>query len=107
VNQNSFGWLKAQEEIQRRIEEDLHLKRRRTRMRVARLKEASKNSSTKADARKATIFRPDALPDAPTRVITSLHEDPEADLSEGLKFQPVADGGLNFIAVYKRGYEDE
>jgi putative transposase len=107
VNQNPYGWLKAQEEIQRRIEEDLHLKRRRTRMRVARFKEASQNSFTISDARKATMSRPDALPNAPTKVITTVNDDLDADLSERLNFQPVADGGLNFTAVYKRGYEDE
>ena len=48
LNQNPYGWLKAQEEIQRRIEEDLHLKRRRTRMRVARFKEASEKASVQS-----------------------------------------------------------
>ncbi len=59
-NQNPYGWLKAQEEIQRRIEEDLHLKRRRTRMRVARFKEASEKASVQRGAREATLGLPEA-----------------------------------------------
>ena len=61
LNQNPYGWLKAQEEIQRRIEEDLHLKRRRTRMRVARFKEASEKASTQTGAREATLALPEAV----------------------------------------------
>src|ERR1035437_4233933 len=57
-NQNPYGWLKAKSEIQCRIEEDLNLKRRRTRMRVARYKEASAKAPTRIGADEATLPRP-------------------------------------------------
>ena len=65
-NQNPYGWLKAQEEIQRRIEDDLHLKRRRTRTRVARFKEASERTSVRRGAPAATLTVRDSAPNPST-----------------------------------------
>jgi putative transposase len=109
-NQNPYGWLKAQEEIQRRIEEDLHLKRRRTRMRVARFKEASEKAPTQTSAPEATLIGPEAPLHAPTRNLKAQSGDVEAAPQEGFKHQSVEDiedGGLSFTAVYKKGYGDE
>jgi putative transposase len=68
-NQNPYGWLKAQEEIQRRIEEDLSLKFRRSRMRVARIKEASeKNSASRKNSKNVaarSLPQPEASTQAP------------------------------------------
>jgi putative transposase len=109
-NQNTYGWLKAQEEIQHRIEEDLHLKRRRTRMRVARYREASEKASTQIGAREATLIRPEAPLSASTRNLTAPSSDPESVPLEGFEHQSVEDiedSGLSFTAVYKKGYGDE
>jgi putative transposase len=109
-NQNPYGWLKAQEEIQRRIEEDLHLKRRRTRMRVARYREASEKAPAQIDAPEATLIRPEAPLNASPRNSTAPSSDLESAPLEGFKHQSVEDsenGGLNFTAVYKKGYGDE
>src|ERR1035437_5707965 len=110
TNQNPYGWLKAQEEIQRRIEEDLHLKRRRTRMRVARYREASAKAPTQIGAPEATLIRPEAPLNASPRSLTAPSSDLESAPLEGFKHQSVEDienGGLNFTAVYKKGYGDE
>ena len=110
LSQNPYGWLKAQEEIHRRIEEDLNLKRRRTRMRVARFKEASESASSKAGAPKPTKIRLRTQPPASTTITATQSGDLESALAEGMRFPPVADldgGGLTFTAVYKKGYGDE
>jgi putative transposase len=110
LNQNPYGWLKAQEEIQRRIEEDLHLKRRRTRMRVARYREASEKAPTPIGVPGTTLIRPEAPHYASTGSLTADSGDLEAAPIRGFKFQPVedlGDGGLSFTAVYKKGYGDE
>jgi len=110
LNQNPFGWLKAEEEIQRRIEEDLHLKRRRTRMRVARFKEASAKTSSRTGTRE----EPSALPEAVLHPLkTSLTTEKDAlefPLVGGFMYQSeeeIEDNGLNFTAEYKKGYELE
>lgn len=103
LNQNPYGWLKAQEEIQRRIEDDLDLKRRRTRMRVARFKEASAKAGT-IEAKKK---RPDTPPDASTKCATAQSNDLEANPMRGIKYPFIEGSGLDFTAVYKKGYEDE
>jgi putative transposase len=110
LNQNPFGWLKAEEEIQRRIEEDLHLKRRRTRMRVARFKEASAKTSSRTGTREV----PSALPEAVLHPLkTSLTTEKDAlefPLVGGFMYQSeeeIEDNGLNFTAEYKKGYELE
>jgi putative transposase len=54
-NADPSGWLKAKEEIQKKIEEDLHLKRRRTRSRAARHDEANQRSAVKGSAREAKL----------------------------------------------------
>jgi hypothetical protein len=104
-------WLaKAQEEIQRRIEEDLNLKRRRTRMRVARFREASGKTSTQTGAHEATLIRPEARFHASTRSLTAQCGDLEAAPMGNFRYQSVddiEDGGLNFTVVYKKGFEDE
>jgi putative transposase len=110
LNQNPYGWLKAQEEIQRRIEEDLHLKRRRTRMRVARFKEASEKSSTQTGAREAPLAMPEAVFHPSTRSLTTESGALESTPVGGFTYQPVEeieDAGLNFTALYKKGYEVE
>ncbi|MGD0156638.1 MAG: DDE-type integrase/transposase/recombinase [Terracidiphilus sp.] len=109
-NQNPYGWLKAQEEIQRRIEEDLHLKRRRTRMRVARFKEASEKTSVQRGTREATLILPEAPIHPSTRDLTTESGALESAPVEGFSYRPVEeieDGGLNFTAMYKKGYEVE
>jgi putative transposase len=55
--QSPDGWLKAKEDIMREIEEEFHMKRRRTRMRAARHNEASKNNFAKPDTCKATLLQ--------------------------------------------------
>jgi putative transposase len=110
LNQNSYGWLKAQEEIQRRIEEDLHLKRRRTRMRVARYKEASEKAPAQIGVPGTTLIRPVAQLHASTKSLTSLSSDLESVPLEGFKnpsVNDIEDSGLSFAAVYKKGYGDE
>ena len=110
LNQNPYGWLKAQEEIQRRIEEDLHLKRRRTRMRVARYKEASEKAPTQTGVPGTTLIRPVAQLHASTMSLTSLSSDFESVPLEGAanpSIDDVEDCGLSFVAVYKKGYGDE
>jgi putative transposase len=110
LNQNPYGWLKAQEEIQRRIEEDLHLKRRRMRMRVARYREASEKAPTQIGVPGTTLIRPEAPHYASTESLTADSGDLEAAPIGGFTFQPVedlGDGGLSFAAVYKKGYGDE
>ena len=110
LNQNPYGWLKAQEEIQRRIEEDLHLKRSRMRMRVARLKEASEKASIQARAREATLALPEAGLHQSTRGLATESGALESSPVGGFTYQPVEeieDDGLNFLAVYKKGYEVE
>jgi putative transposase len=109
-NQNPYGWLKAQEEIQRRIEEDLHLKRRRTRMRVARYREAAEKAPTQIGASEATLIRPEAPLNASSRSLTAQSGDVEAAPKEGFKHpsvEDIEDGGLSFTAVYKKGCGDE
>jgi putative transposase len=109
-NQNQQGWLNAQEEIHRRIEEDLNLKRRRTRMRVARFKEASENSASKAGAPEATTIRLRTQPAASATISTPQSGDLESSLAEGMRFPPISElesDGLTFTAVYKKGYGDE
>ena len=109
-NRNPYGWLKAQEEIQRRIEEDLHLKRRRTRMRVARFKEASEKTSVQRGARTATLTLPEAPLHAATRCLTMERGELEDASTGGFRYQPgedIDDNGLTFTAVYKKGYEVE
>jgi putative transposase len=110
ANQNPYGWLKAQDEIHRRIEEDLNLKRRRTRMRVARFKEASESTSRKAGVPEATTIRLGKRPTATATITATESGGLESALAEGMRFPPVADredGGLTFTAVYKKGYRDE
>jgi len=110
LNQNPYGWLKAQEEIQRRIEEDLNLKRRRSRMRVARFKEASESTASKAGAPEATTIRPGTRPTALATITATQSGDLENALARGMRFPPISDledDGLIFTAVYKKGYEDE
>jgi putative transposase len=109
-HQSPYGWLKAQEEIQRRIEDDLNLKRRRTRMRVARFKEASKKAPTQIGAQETTLIPPEARLHASTKAMTMPSGDLEASPISDFKYQfaeGLEDGGLNFTAVYKRGYGDE
>ena len=109
-NQNPYGWLKAQEEIQRRIEEDLHLKRRRTRMRVARFKEASAKASTQTGDRETTLALPEAVFHPSTRGLATESSELEATSTGGFRNQPaedIEDSGLNFTAMYKKGYEVE
>jgi putative transposase len=110
LNQSPYGWLKAQEDIQRRIEEDLHLKRRRTRMRVARYREASEKAPTQIGNPEATLIRPEAQLNASATGLTALSSDLESTPLEGFRHHSVEDienGGLNFTAVYKKGYGDE
>ena len=110
INQNPYGWLKAQEQIQRRIEEDLNLKRRRTRMRVARFNEASEKTSHARSAREAPAIHPEAPINTSTRRLTAQSGDLEAAPMGGLTLQStedIEDDGLNFTAVYKKGYEVE
>jgi putative transposase len=110
LNQNPYGWLKAQEEIQHRIEEDLHLKRRRTRMRVARYREASEKAPAQKSVPGTTLIRPVAQLHASTKSLTSLSNDLESVPLQGLtnpSVNDIEDGGLSFAAVYKKGYEDE
>jgi hypothetical protein len=79
-------------------------------MRVARLKEASENSSAKIGARKATSIRPGTPLLASTRSLTTQSGALEAAPIGGFMYQSaedIEDGGLNFTAVYKKGYEDE
>jgi putative transposase len=107
-NQSPYGWLKAQEEIQRRIEEDLHLKRRRTRMRVARFKEASEKAYTQTGYREATLALPEAVFHPSTRSLTTESGVLESAPAGGFTYQPlveIEDTGLNFTAMYKKGYE--
>ena len=109
-NQNPYGWLKAQEEIQRRIEVDLHLKRRRTRMRVARFKEASEKTSVQRGAREATLALPEAQIHPSTRNLTTESGALESASVAGITYRPVEeieDTALNFTAAYKKGYELE
>ena len=104
--QNLYGWLKAREEIQRRIEDDLNLKRRRTRTRVARFKEASEKTSVRRGAQEATLTMRDSAPN-PLTYLTTKDRELEA-ATNGLKYPPVDDfevSGLSFTAVYKKGYE--
>ena len=110
LNQSPYSCLKAQEEIQRRIEEDLHLKRRRTRMRVARFKEASEKTSARTGARDAGLILPEVPLHASTESLNAESGDIEAAPSGTFRYQPVndiEDSGLNFTAVYKKGYQDE
>jgi putative transposase len=109
-NQNPYGWLKAQEEIQRRIEEDLQLKRRRTRMRVARFKEASEKTSVQRGIREATLSLHEARVRLSTRNLTRESGVLESASVEGITHRPIEeieDNALNFTAVYKKGYEFE
>jgi putative transposase len=109
-NQNSYGWLRAQEEIQRRIEEDLHLKRRRTRMRVARFKEATEKTSVQRGARTAKLTLPETPLHASTRGLTAESGELEDASTGGFRHQSgevIEDNGLAFTAVYKKGYEVE
>ena len=110
LNQNPYGWLKAQEEIQGRIEEDLHLKRRRTRMRVARYREASEKAPAQIGVPGTTLIRPVAQLHASTKSLTSLSSDLESVPLEGFtnpSVDDIEDGGLSFAVVYKKGYGDE
>lgn len=110
LNQSAYGWLKAQEEIHRRIEEDLSLKRRRTRMRVARFKEASESTSSKAGAPEATKIRLGTRLPASVPIGATQSGDLESALAEGMRFPPISDlegDGLTFTAVYKKGCGDE
>jgi putative transposase len=59
-NQNPYGWLKAREEIARMIDDDLGLKRRRTRMRAARHKEDSLRANGDSHSLKVTSGRLEA-----------------------------------------------
>jgi len=107
LHQDPYGWLRAQQEIQRRIEEDLHQKRRRSRMRVARFKEASEKTSVRRGAPKATLAVRDPAPHPTTTDLTTEGREFEA-ATDGLKYPPVGDfedSGLSFTAVYKKGYE--
>jgi putative transposase len=109
-NQNLSGWLKAQEEIQRRIDEDLHLKRRRTRMRVARFKEASAKTTTQTRAREATLAPSEEVFHPSTRSLTTENGAFESAPAVRFTCRPVEeidDGELNFTATYKKGYEVE
>jgi putative transposase len=105
-NQHSYGWLKAQQEIQSRIEDDLNLKRRRTRTRVARFKEASERTSVRSGAQEATLTMRDPAPHPSTYLTTKDRE--LEPVTDEFKYPPVSDfenSGLSFTAVYKKGYE--
>jgi len=109
-HQNPYGWLKAQEEIQHRIEEDLNLKRRRTRMRVARFKEASGKTSVRRGTPEANLSLPEAVLHPSTRGLTKESGALESASVEGITHQPaeeIDDNKINFTAVYKKGYEVE
>ena len=79
-------------------------------MRVARFKEASEKASTQTGAREATLALPEALFHPSTKSLTTESGDLESAPIADFTYQPVEDiedGGLNFTAVYKKGYEDE
>jgi putative transposase len=59
-DQNPYGWLKAKEEISRMIDDDLGLKRRRTRARAARHKEDSLRANGESHSLKVTSKRLEA-----------------------------------------------
>ena len=79
-------------------------------MRVARFKEASEKASTQTGAREATLALPEAVFHPSTKSLMTEGGDLESAPIADFTFQPVedlGDGGLNFTAVYKRGYEVE
>ena len=79
-------------------------------MRVARYREASEKAPTQIGAHEATLIRPEAPLNASPRSLPAQCGDVEAAPIEGFKHQAVEDiknGGLNFTAVYKKGYGDE
>ena len=79
-------------------------------MRVARFKEASEKTPAQTGAREAPSIHPEAPINASTRRLTAQSGDLEAAPIEGFEHQSIEDiedGGLNFTAVYKKGYEDE
>ena len=79
-------------------------------MRVARFKEASEKASTQTGARAVTLALPEAVFHPLTRSLTTESGALESTPVGGFTYQPVEgteDAGLNFTAVYKKGYEDE
>lgn len=79
-------------------------------MRVARFKEASAKAPTQIGTHQATLIRPEAPLHASPGSLTAESGDLEAAPIGDLKYQSVEnieDDGLNFAAIYKKGYGDE
>jgi putative transposase len=109
-NQNPSGWLEAKEDMRKKMEEDLHLKRRRTRMRAARHGEASERAATKASARKAAVIQFEATVNSSPRSRTAAGTEQRQYVAPAGNETPVARlprPARSYKAILREGNEHE
>jgi putative transposase len=104
------GWLQAKSEIAHLIDESLKLKRTRTHKRIARYRETSEQTPTKAETIKPVAIRAQALPS--TTAATHISDNPSPVAIQNPASTPIQEWAIpvarpRFKAEIRDIYEDQ